>query len=198
MDCFTKTVPRSRPSSMAATVTLWILLSVPGHATVLRARSIQALTGRSDQVVQAKVLAARGIWRGSRIYTKVRLQVHDRWFCRPRKAKGGLTGLCRARTLDLWTMGGKVGHIEQRVFGAPRLKPGSEVLLFLSLRRGGLFVTGMAQGAFLLVRSRTGTWALRRLGGVRWQGGRPPSRLPIQKLRALVRKAAASQGRPKP
>ncbi len=147
-------------------------------------------------VVRAKVVSATSLWRGSRIYTRVSVQVAERWFCGPSPIIRSSS--CRAKQLDIWTLGGKVGRVEQKVFGAPRLRKGSDLVLFLSKRKGGLFVTGMAQGAFLLQKRGATTWAVRRLGGVRWKGRPPAPRMPLHRLEALVRKALQSRRGPRP
>ncbi len=170
-----------------------------GRATILRSRSIRALAQSSDLVVLGKISSVSSQWRGSRIFTKVRVEVSDQWLCRT-KNQGNRpwwnSNLCRRRTLQLWTLGGKVGKIEQRVFGAARVHLGAMVVLFLSARRGGLFITGMTQGLFEITRQAGKLWAVRRLGHVHWQGMPPQTRLRLDHLEALVRKTRGThQGR---
>ena len=74
-----------------------------------------------------------------------------------------------------------------RVLGAPTFRRNQRVLVFLSRRKGGLFVTGMTQGKFNVMRdTNTGKWMVARtLRQIQWtQGKRPRS---VFTLRAFAR-----------
>ncbi len=112
----------------------------PAHATVLRGLSLRQLARGSTLIVRGEVLSRSARWSGGRIYTKITLRVQ-------RSLRGKSA---RGQVVSFWRLGGRVGRYVQMVRGAPSFSVGDRVLVFLSPRAHRLFVTGMAQGRFLL------------------------------------------------
>lgn len=110
--------------------------AAPAHATVLRGLSLTQLCDRSSTIVRGRVERTEATWRDGRIYTAVHLRV-EATLAGPRSA---------GQTVTFWRLGGEVGHIGQRVIGAPTFRVGERVIVFLQRFRGRLFVTGMFQG----------------------------------------------------
>lgn len=125
------------------TVALSISCLSVGHATTLKAFSLEDLATHASIIVEGTVLDVRAAWDGRFIFTDVSVEV-------TRCHKGD----CEVETVEIRVLGGAVGDLEMSVNGAARFEPEEEVLLFLEpigdLAPGRLQTTGMAQGKFRL------------------------------------------------
>lgn len=167
------------------------------HATVSIPLSVAALTREADVIVRGKVLDQVSLWdplKGS-IYTHTRVEV-----------LGTLKGQATDREILVRQMGGRVGNYVMKVSGNARLKPGEEVVLFLTRDAQYHYVVGLAQGKYSveadasgrkrLVRDTTGltfaSWNAqgKMILGKRWELARP---LYLDELEALVKRAITSK-----
>lgn len=102
---------------------IFSLFAPSSSATTVIAPEFDQLVNRSDYVVRAKVLSSESELRISgerrRIFTKVELEVLEVIAGEP------------PQTLVLEFLGGRIGDEELRVSGMPRLKVGSESILFI-------------------------------------------------------------------
>jgi len=89
-------------------------------------------------------------------------------------------------TLWVRQVGGQIGDRWLFVAGTAPLKKGQEVLLFLVEEGGRMFVAGMAQGGYQIVRDATGVSADRAF---------PKRRLRLADLEQEIRAAAAARVR---
>ncbi len=110
------------------------------HATVVVALSRAELTQRSARVVRATVGAQRSMWNEdhSQIITLTTLQVRETWRGAP------------ATSLTLRQFGGEEDGIASTIPGDAHLSPGQDVVLFLRERNGAVFLTSLAQSAYLV------------------------------------------------
>lgn len=156
--------------------------------SVVAAYDTAALVRASDVVVHGQVLDVRSRWdrTRTRIFTEVTVRVGEPW-----------KGTARAGApLVVRQPGGSVDGIGMRQVGQAELRPGEEVVLFLSrLPRGPAYrVVGMAMGKYAVER-RPGAppVAVFDAAGLAIRGQAPAAALPLDELRARVRAAAEAR-----
>ena len=167
-----------------------LLAPAAAEATVVRALDVEELTLRAEAVVRGVAVEASAEWAagGRQIHTVTRVRVSS-W----------MKGAADAGTLEVRTPGGTVGDLTQRVSGAPSLRVGEELVLFLRRLPGKarrFTVVGFSQGKFSVVREAGRTLVVREAGelGLLEADGqlRPAPRLgplPLERLVDQVRKA---------
>jgi len=126
------------------------LLAPFGHATTVRAMSLEELATQATHVIQGKAVESWTEWTPDRtmLYTYTRFDVS--------KSLKGTPG----RQVVVRQMGGTDGRITQKVFGVRHFITGEQALLFLrpSSNRKGMVVVGLMQGNFRVAKSRSGEW----------------------------------------
>ncbi len=164
-------------------VFLFLLPGPPAAATRLLPLTVRQLTLRADWVILGRIRRTESVWVGRKIVTRNLVEVSQVW-------KGRRVG-----RLAFYTLGGRVGRYTMRVIGSPRFSPGQEVVLFLAQRHRRLFVAGMVQGAFQVVRKAGQILAIRRLGAASWAGRPPRSLWALDRLRSQVAAVAGRRAR---
>lgn len=129
-------------------VVSWLVLiglGAPARASVVRLMDLAALTEQSSLILHATVRDVRSYWKGNVIVTDITFEVLER-----------LKGLEGPPVFVLTQLGGIVGTMGMRLEGDARFSPGEEVVVFLESSRNNpavnYWVTGMAQGKFLVTR----------------------------------------------
>lgn len=132
--------------SMASILLPAVLCSAAvSGATTFRHLSLGDLAAGAETVVRARCLSGESRWEGGEIWTFTQFEVVE-------SLKGNVPRLLTVRTL-----GGRVGHLQSLVEGAPAFHAGEEVFLFLGARQADSFsVLGWAQGTFR-IRSEPGS-----------------------------------------
>ncbi len=176
----------------AALPLVLVMAAAPARATVVVALGVDDLVHQSDVVILGVVERAESAWEGGVIVTRATVRVE-------RTLKGA-----PAQAIVVRRMGGVVGTVGQIVYGEAALAAGERTLLFLERRRGGLGVTGMAQGEFVVTtdpatgetraRQALGGLALARQGsrGLRIFAPRPRS-VPLVDLLVEVERLARTE-----
>jgi len=122
-------------------VTILLLGGMAAQATTLARMSLDELASAAHVVAQAQCLESESRWEGGAIWTFTQFEVIQ-------TMKGAAPRLITVRL-----PGGRVGHLQSFVDGAPRFQPGEEVILFLERTRAGDFsVTSWVQGTFRIHR----------------------------------------------
>ena len=131
-----------RFSPLALFISIVLLSPDPAHASVLIRLDLKNLVAHSDAIVEAQVVSSRGFLSADRrsINTETTLRVER-----------GVRGPAAGQTIKVRSLGGKVGEVRMHVAGAPRLRAGERVVLFLTRRQGHRWVLGMNQGVFDLL-----------------------------------------------
>lgn len=146
-------------------------------------QSIEQLTDRSTDVVEARVLSQHAAREEgpAGIYTRSALQVLQT-----------LKGVAR-KELTVRQAGGTVGNAQVELPGDAALHPGERVLVFLHCPSGQdhCTVVGLAQGVFHL----QGDQAARDLGSTAFVGGAPVAAGPEPSLPLLARVRARAGAR---
>lgn len=150
-----------RRLSQAALGLSLFLAATPGGATVLAPLSDEALLAQADLVVTGEVVEVDPTAGITRPMTRAGVEVGER-------IKGQAPALLRVNVPGGLLMGG----LGLRIFGAPRLKSGQRVLLFLDREPDGDYgIVHLSLGAFHLLRDADGRQvAIRELTGARVQG----------------------------
>jgi hypothetical protein len=96
------------------------------------------LTQKADLIVDVTIQEKTSYWQGQRIYSRSHAKINE-------IIKESLNQ--PQAYIDILSMGGVVGHIGQKVHGAPVLEQGKQYMLFLvEPEPGKYFVYGMEQG----------------------------------------------------
>ena len=123
----------------------------PAQATSMRHKSLRELVRGSDVTLLGHPIAQQSFWQGTRIMTRVQVQVDEVW-AGPEQV---------GRTIEVVTAGGVVGTIGQRVDGAAVLPAESRLVLHLKAHEGEYWPVAMAQGVWLIRKAATGEMLLR-------------------------------------
>lgn len=114
-----------------------LLLPTLAQSTTLAQLSLGQLVDAAQVVVQAKAIENQRVWRNGEIWTVTRFRVVENW-------KGS-----SPPEIKVWMIGGHINRIMSYVPGAPRFRPGEEVILFLEpTRTGELSITAWGEGTF--------------------------------------------------
>ena len=117
------------------------LLPASATASTVVAMDVDALVGASTLVLQGTVRETQSAWHDGVIRTTATLETDT---C--------LAGAC-PETVDLTLLGGRVGELVQVIAGAPDVRPGLEVLVFLRPRAEEWEPIGLGQGMFYIDRA---------------------------------------------
>jgi hypothetical protein len=114
---------------------------VQANATTLLKLHLYELLEKSSAVARLRCIDSESFWDKGEIWTNTRFEVLT-------QLKGHLPSRVVVRML-----GGKLGHLNSRVDGAPAFRPGEEVYLFLwGPAREDLGIVGWGQGTFRIRR----------------------------------------------
>jgi hypothetical protein len=129
--------------SCAALLLVIVRGAGPVVATTIVAADLRELTVGATAVAHAVVVDTRSQWVGNRerVETLVTLDVESYF-------KGNL-----GRQVVIRVPGGQIGRYRSVLIGAPHLRHGDELVLFLGSQRGSLpYVLGLSQGVFRVRR----------------------------------------------
>lgn len=123
-----------------------LMISPLSRATTLAQLSLVQLADAAHAIVRAEAIANLPVWHDGEIWTITTFSVEENW-------KGQAS-----REIQVWMIGGQAGRITSYVAGAPRFRPGEEVILFLEPTRDGeISITAWEDGTFRITRDlRTG------------------------------------------
>lgn len=131
-----------------------LVLALGSHslrATTLAYASLDELIVKSSQIVRGTVQSLHGEANGSRLNTRVRISVVERW-------KGP-----ESSSVDVILPGGTVGRTTQAVSGTPDLRIGAEYVFFLWTGRSGTNqLLGLSQGVLRLAKDSQGQASVSR------------------------------------
>lgn len=115
-----------------ACIGLWAL---SGFSTTLERLTLDQMTTQSNEIVRGRVTAVSAAPQGSVVYTRVSIQVIERW-------KGAA-----AAQVEILVPGGTANGFRQTFSGAPQLAAGSEHVFFLWRGKSGVAqIIGLSQG----------------------------------------------------
>lgn len=123
-----------------------VLIALVARATTFSRLRLEELARQAVAVARVRCISAESLWEKGEIWTETRFEVEE--------TEKGVLG----RLVTVRMPGGRIGHIQAHVDGAPRFQPGEEVYLFLWGKPEEPYrVLGWAQGTFRIERNpRTG------------------------------------------
>jgi hypothetical protein len=123
-----------------APILLIFLISTSALATTVERLTLDDMVRKAQSIVHAKVRGARTHWsaNGKMILTTYTLEVEE-------TMKGQAS-----RTVELTTIGGKIGDLTLYVSGMPAFQTGEDAVVFIE--KAGVFstVVGLSQGKFAI------------------------------------------------
>lgn len=155
------------------------ILGPTARASVAWIETIEGLASRSHAVVRGRVEKCEALLSadGRRVYTHAKVRCLDVWHG------------AAPTTLVVKTPGGTVGDLGQRVEGAPTLRPGEEVVLFLRKAGTAFSVAGLGQGKFAIDggEATPEVGAIERVPAPIPDGHREVEKMPVVELERRVR-----------
>jgi len=125
---------------------LGIVLLSPtvSRATTVESQTLETLVSRAGLIVEGTVLASRTYWSsdGRLILTTTTIEVSE-----------SIKGSARP-TVDVTTMGGRVGKTVLYLAGTPAFRVGENAIVFIEPSAGYLTVFGMGQGKFTVTNGQ--------------------------------------------
>jgi hypothetical protein len=172
-----------------------LLWATPGLATVVEPLGLGEMAARAEAVVRGHVVGSETVDVRGRYETRVRLLVDEVW-------KGTVKV---GDTVTVFTLGGTVGPLAQRVAGEARFADGEHVLVMLERVDRRPVVLGMSLGKFRVETADGQVSLVRDPVGLEVAGEGPdapvrpatevlPSRVSVETLRAALRAPAPVPG----
>jgi len=144
-------------------------------ATTVQRLGLEDLTRKAHYIVAGKVRNSKTFWsaNGKLILTSYAIDVAD-------NIKGQLP-----RTLELTTIGGKIGDLELYVAGMPSFARGEEIVVFTEESAGYEVVLGATQGKFTVENGEV----FNDVSELSFPDGRPGKalKLPVQTFKNQIR-----------
>jgi hypothetical protein len=161
---------------MPARILLLILLfATSSYATTVQRLGLEDLVKKSHTIVLGRVTNSRTYWSSNRklIFTNYTIQVDESI-----KGQAG-------RTVEVTTIGGKIGDVELHVSGMPSFQAGENAVVFIEQSAGYPTLVGLGQGKFTVTNGEV----TNSVGGLSFADGRPgvPTRMPLQNFKAQIR-----------
>jgi hypothetical protein len=112
------------------------------QSTLVIPSSLEYMAGKADTIINGTVRDTYGYWEKKRIYTGVRVDVHE-------YIKS--SDPTKPSTVELKVLGGQVGDQRLEIDHAPRFYQGEEVMLFLTRQGDKYLVYGIYYGVCRVV-----------------------------------------------
>ena len=163
----------------AISFALVLLITSLAQATTVERMDLDDLVSKSDKIVVGKISNSRTYWGGNGkiILTTYTVEVEE-------SIKGQAL-----RTVELTTIGGKIGNLELRVSGMPAFEKGENAVLFIENSGSYSTVVGLSQGKFSVTKGEVSN----NVSGLEFSDGRPGANLKMpldtfkRQIRSLVR-----------
>src|SRR5215470_18503879 len=145
------------------------------RATTIQRLGLEDLVKKAHRIVVGKVSNARTYWSGDRklILTNYTIQVDE-------NIKGQAS-----KTIEVTTVGGKIGDVELYVSGMPAFENGENAVVFVEQSGAYQTVVGLGQGKFTVVNGEVAN----SVGQLSFPDGRPgtPLKMPLQTFKTQIR-----------
>ena len=129
-----------------ASLSAWLFFAACAHGTTIEPMPLTTAADHAVRVISGRILQTQSRWATNprRIETVVTLTQVE-------VLKAPANGGPAADSLEIVLPGGKIGHVEMRIAGAPKLHPGDRWILFLMESYRIHPIVGITQGAFRIV-----------------------------------------------
>src|SRR3989442_1639064 len=120
---------------------LILLTAISSHATSVQRLTLDDMVKRAHAIVHGRVRSSNAHWSpdGKLILTTTTIEISE--------AMKGQTG----RTIQLTTLGGKVGDVTMFVAGMPAFETGEDAVVFVENTGQSKTVLGLSQGKFAVL-----------------------------------------------
>lgn len=153
-----------------------LFLAGSSYATTVQRLGLEDLVKRANTIVVGRVTNSRTYWNSNRklIFTNYTIQVDESI-----KGQAG-------HSLEVTTIGGKIGDVELHVAGMPAFQNGESAVVFVEQSGGFQTVLGLSQGKFTVTNGEVRN----NLGDLSFPDGRPgiSTRMPLQTFKDQIRR----------
>lgn len=164
----------TKKSSLFA-LSVILLLTSFSYATTVQRLGLEDLVKKAHTIVAGKVSNARTYWTADKklILTNYTIEVDE-------NIKGQAS-----RTVEVTTVGGKIGDLELHVSGMPSFQKGENAVVFIEQSGAYQVVVGLEQGKFTVTNGEVANTT----GDLSFPDGRPgtPVKMPLQNFKNQIR-----------
>jgi len=154
---------------------LALVVTNSSYATTVQRLGLDDLVKKAHTIVVGKVSGSRTYWSADRklILTGYTIQVDE-------NIKGQAS-----RSVEVTTIGGKIGDLELYVSGMPSFQKGESAVVFVEQSGAYQTVVGLGQGKFTVVNGEV----VNSLGDLSFPDGKPgnPVKMPLQNFKNQIR-----------
>jgi hypothetical protein len=154
---------------------LILLAATFSDATTVQRLGLEDLVKKAHTIVVGRVSNSRTYWSVDKklILTNYTIQVDE-------SIKGQASG-----TVEVTTIGGKIGDLELMVSGMPSFVAGENAVVLIETSGAHQIVVGLGQGKFTVTNGEVAN----AVGGLSFPDGRPgtPVRMPLQDFKNQIR-----------
>ena len=163
-----------KPLLTAFALFLVLLVTSSSYATTVQRLGLDDLVKKAHAIVVGKVSGSRTYWSADRklILTGYTIQVDE-------SIKGQAS-----RSVEVTTIGGKIGDLELYVSGMPSFEKGESAVVFVEQSGAYQTVVGLGQGKFTVVNGEV----VNSLGDLSFPDGKPgnPVKMPLQNFKNQI------------
>jgi hypothetical protein len=158
---------------------LFVFFIAPiSHATTVERLSLDDLVSKAQKIVIGKVTNVRTHWSddGKLILTTYTVEVQE-------SMKGRTL-----RTLEITTVGGKLGNLILNIAGMPSFENGETAIVFVESAGGYSTVVGLGQGKFTVTNDEVSN----NVAALAFPDGRPgkPLKMPLESFKREIKRLA--------
>jgi hypothetical protein len=154
---------------------LILLTTTLSYATTVQRLGLEDLVKKAHTIIVGKVGNSRTYWSADKklILTNYTIQVDE-------SIKGRVS-----RSVEVTTIGGKIGDLELMVSGMPSFVAGENAVVFIETSGAYEIVVGLGQGKFTVTNGEV----VNAVGGLSFPDGRPGAsiRMPLQDFKNQIR-----------
>ncbi len=154
---------------------LIFLITTSSHATTVERLNLEDLVKKANKIVVGRISDSRTFWsdNGKLILTSYTIEVGE-------TIKGQAS-----RTVELTTVGGRVGDLVLHVSGMPSFAQGEDAVVFIENSGSYSTVVGMGQGKFTVTNGEVSN----NVTGLAFPDGRPgkPLKLPLDNFKSQIK-----------
>ena len=152
-----------------------ILLTTFSYATSVERLALDDLVKKADKIVVGRVSSSRTYWsdNGKLILTNYTIEVDENIKGQP------------SRTVELTTIGGRIGTLELHVSGMPSFEKGENAVIFAEQSGAYETVVGLGQGKFTVTNGEVSN----NVHDLSFPDGRPGKtmRMPLEDFKSRIR-----------
>ncbi|HYR87120.1 MAG TPA: hypothetical protein VE422_23765 [Terriglobia bacterium] len=155
---------------------LIFLIAAPSHATTVERLNLEDLVKKASKIVVGRISDSRTFWsdNGKLILTSYTIEVQE-------TIKGQAS-----RTVELTTVGGRMGDLILHVSGVPSFAQGEDAVVFIENSGSYSTVVGMGQGKFTVTNGEVSN----NVNGLAFPDGHPGKslKMPLNNFKSEIKR----------